>query len=312
MRAGSGPTRLAGALIVFAAAAFPPRAGAQAFTPPQGVGAVTLGWQYIDNTGHRFTDGYFLARGQSASQSLALDVEYAFTDRLTASVGIPYVFAKYTGALPPNSGLPVDSCQCWHSGFADFSAAARYRFGGETWAITPVARFGQPSHAYPYQGEAVLGNGLTELQIGAVAGLRLVEWLPRAVVQTGYTYALVERAIDDISVNRSDVFVDLGYAANRRVYVRAAWLWRNTHGGLNAGSTTGDPFFLPGELNTPERRAEGNRLLQVKYMQLVGGLAVNLGPVDVFTSFTKYVWGRDAHNGYAVNLGMSWYFGLPQ
>ena len=166
MRAGSGPLRVAGALLGVAAA-FPSRAGAQAFTAPDGIGAVTLAWQYIDNTGHRYTDGYFNARGQSASSSLALDVEYAITDRLSASVGIPYVFAKYTGGLPPNSGLPVDMCQCWHSGFADFSASARYRFGSETWAITPVARFGQPSHDYPYRGEAVVGRGLSEFQLGA-------------------------------------------------------------------------------------------------------------------------------------------------
>ena len=311
MRAGSGPLRVAGALLGVAAA-FPSRAGAQAFTAPDGIGAVTLAWQYIDNTGHRYTDGYFNARGQSASSSLALDVEYAITDRLSASVGIPYVFAKYTGGLPPNSGLPVDMCQCWHSAFADFSASARYRFGSETWAITPVARFGQPSHDYPYRGEAVVGRGLSELQLGAFAAWRLVDLLPKATVQAGYTYAFVERAIDDINVNRSNVFADVGYAASRRLYVRAAWLWLHTHGGLQAGSTTGNPYPLPGEINTPERRAEGNRLQKVKYMQLVGGLAWNAGPVDVFATYAKYVWGRDAHNGYAITAGVSWYFGLPQ
>ena len=78
-----------------------------------------------------------LKRGESASSSLALDVEYAVTDRLSASVGIPYVFAKYTGALPPPSNLPVDACQCWHSGFADLSLGARYRFGGVDSPMVP-------------------------------------------------------------------------------------------------------------------------------------------------------------------------------
>jgi hypothetical protein len=311
MRGGSGATRVAGALLAFAALQ-PTRAAAQAFTAPDGVGAVTLAWQYIDNTGHRLSDGYFAARGESATTSLALDVEYAFTDRLSASVGIPYVFARYEGALPPPSNLPVDACQCWHSSFADLSVGARYRFGGDTWAITPVARFGQPSHDYPYQGEAVVGKQLSEFQVGVLTGLRLVELLPKATVQAGYTYAFVEKALDDVSVNRSTAFVDLGYAATRKLYVRGAWIWQHTHDGLRAGSLTGDPFPFPGELNTPARFAERDRLLRVRYMQLVGGLSWNLGAVDVFASYAKYVWGRDAHNGQAFGLGMSWYFGLPQ
>lgn len=306
------PGILAAAAIGIGVAASAPPAAAQAFTAPKGVGTVSLAWQYIDNSGHIFSDGYYLERGQSATTSLALDVDYAVTDRFSASVGIPYVFAKYTGGLPPPSGLPVDACQCWHSGFADFSAAVKYRFGGDTWAITPIARFGQPSHAYPYQGEAVVGKQLSELQIGVLVGLRLVDLLPQATLQAGYTYAAVEKALDDISVDRSNVFVDLGYSVNRRLYLRGAWLWQHTHGGLLIGSPTGNPFFPPGELNTPERFLERDRLLQVRYMQLVGGVAVNLGPVDVFASYTKYVWGRNAHNGQAFGAGVAWYFGLPE
>jgi hypothetical protein len=239
-------------------------------------------------------------------------VDYAVTDRLSTTVGIPYVFAKYTGALPPQSGLPVDSCQCWHSSFADLSLAAKYRFGGDTWAVTPMARIGQPSHAYPYKGEAVVGKQLSELQFGVLGGLRLIELLPDATVQAGYTYAFVEKALDDVSVNRSNVFVDLGYAVNRRFYVRAAWLWQHTHGGLRAGSLTGNPFPFPGELDTAARFAERDRLLRVRYMQVAGGVSWNAGPIDLFASYTKYVWGRDAHNGQAFGLGASFYFGLPE
>ena len=46
-------------------------------------------------------------------------------------------------------------------------------------------------------------------------------------------------------------------------------------------------------------------------MQLVGGASFSAGPVDVYATFTKYVWGRDAHNGYAIGAGATWYFGLP-
>jgi len=304
--------RLAACAIVAALAALPSPLAAQAFTAPKGVGALSLSWQYVDNTGHRLSDGYYAPRGQSVTTSLALDVEYAVTDRLSATAAIPYVFAKYTGALPPPSGLPVDACQCWHSGLQDFTAGLRYRFGNDTWAVTPVARFGQPSHGYPYTGEAVVGKHLTEGQIGVLAGLRLADFLPQATVQAGYTYAIVEKALDDVSVNRSNGFVDVGYALNRRFYFRAAGLWQQTHGGLRIGSPTGNPFFPPGEMNTPARYAERDRVGRVNYWQIAGGLAFDAGPVDLFASVTKYVWGRDAHNGQAYTFGASWYFGLPE
>jgi hypothetical protein len=179
--------------------------------------------------------------------------------------------------------------------------------------LTPVARLGVPSHAYPFRGEAVVGKQLNELQLGVLAGRRLASLLPRATVQAGYTYAFVERPIDEIRVDRSNAFVDLGYAVSRRLYLRGGWVWQHTHGGLRPGSpVTGQPFYPPGEINTPERAAQADRLRAVQVMQLGGGFAVNLGPVDVFASYVKYVWGRDAHNSRVYGLGVTWYFGLPE
>jgi hypothetical protein len=295
-----------------ALAVAPSPAVAQAFTAPKGVGGVTLAWQYVHNLGHRLTDGFYVPNGDSVTTSLLLDVEYAFSDRLSASLGLPYVFAKYTGSDPPFSGLPNDTCGCWSSGFADFGASVRYRIGGETWAVTPTVRLGVPSHDYPYRGEAVVGKALTETQIGFLAGLRLVELLPNATLQAGYTYSFVERPLKDVPIDRSNLFVEFGYAVNRKLYLRTGWLGQRTHGGLRLGGPSGDPFFPPGEFNTPARFAEADRLLHVQVMQFSGGLAVNLGPVDVFASYTKYFWGRDAHNSRVFGLGATWYFGLPE
>ena len=46
-------------------------------------------------------------------------------------------------------------------------------------------------------------------------------------------------------------------------------------------------------------------------MQVTSGLAFSAGPVDLYATFTKYVWGYDAHNGYVFGTGVTWYFGLP-
>lgn len=281
---------------------------AQAFTAPEGVGSLTIATQVIENTGHRFSDGFLLAAGQSRSMSLLAELDYAVTDRLATTVGIPFVFAKYTGALPPPSRLPVDACQCWHSSFQDFSLAARYRVGNTTWAITPGIRYIRPSHDYRYEGEAVVGRNLQEVQIGVTAGLRLVDLLPRASVQGGYTYSLVEKPLAEISINRSNGFLDFGYALSGRMFLRAAGAWQRTHGGLLVGSPTGKPLPLPGQLNTPERWAQRDRLISTQYWQAGGGIAYAAGDVDVFFSVMTYVWGRNAHNGQSFTLGTTWYF----
>lgn len=299
------------AASLLTALAWPAPGRAQAFTPPEGVGSVTLAWQYVHNLGHRLTDGYYVPNGDSVTTSALVDVEYALSDRLSASLGVPYVFAKYSGSDPPFSGLPNDTCRCWSSGFADFGASVRYRFGGSTWAVTPTVRFGVPSHDYAYRGEAVVGKALSEMQVGVLGGLRLVNVLPNATLQAGYTYAFVEQPLDDVPIARSNLYADFGYAVNRRLYLRAAWLGQHTHGGLRLGSPSGDPFFPPGEFDSPDRFAEADRLLHVRVMEVTGGLSVNLGAVDVFASYTKYVWGRDAHNSRVFGLGATWYFGLP-
>lgn len=297
------------AAITLAAVASQARpAAAQAFTNPRRIGAITLAWQYIDNTGHRLTDGYFAARGQSVSRSVLLDTEYAVTDRLSLSAGIPYVSVKYTGSLPPPSGTARDACQCWTSGLQDFSFGVRHRFGNRSWAVTPLARYGQPSHGYPYQGEAALGRSLTEFQLGVATGVRLGGWASRANLEASYTYALVEQALDEISVNRSNAFGGIGYAAHPRLYLHLGALWQRTHGGLRFGSDTGVPFPMPGEYNTPERRAAGDQLRRVNYSHVAGGLAFDAGPVDVFASYVRYVGGTDTHAGQAFTVGTTWYF----
>ena len=290
----------------------PSRAGAQAFTPPRGVGSVSLAWQYVDNLGHLFSDGFFAARGQSVTTSADLELEYGITDRLAATLEVPYVFAKYTGTVPAPSNLPRDNCRCWHSALQDFSLTARYRFGDERWAVTPLARYVLPSHDYEYKGEAVVGRDLREAQVG-INGATKLAFLPGASIQAGYTYAFVEKVLD-IKLDRSNAFVDLGYGLTRRLYVHVNGLWQHTHGGLRAGSLTGNPFPLPGELGPPgsERFAQRDRILRVNNWKVGGGVAYSLGPADVFAAITNVVQGTDSHRSQAYTVGVTWYFGLSQ
>ena len=287
----------------------PPPLSAQAFTLPQGVGAVTLAWQYLDNTGHRLSDGFLRVAGQSVTTSVDFELDYGITDRLSATFGVPYVFAKYTGSLPPPSGLPVDSCQCWHSSLQDFSLAARYNFGNGPWAATPIVRYVRPSHDYNFVGEAAVGRDLEEVQIGLSAAMLLVSLIPRASVQAGYTYAFVEKVLD-IKNDRANAFVQIGYALTNRLFVHADGTWQRTHGGLRIGSVTGHPFPIPGEFGPPVLFAQRDRLTRSNYWHVGGGLAYSAGPIDLFAAYSKYVSGTDTHNGQAYTVGATWYFDL--
>lgn len=246
----------------------------------------------------------------TCTTSVLAETEYGFTDRWSATLGIPYVFAKYTGAGPPISGLRIDTCRCWQSAFQDFSATVRYRFGSDTWAVTPSVGYGLPSHNYDYVGEAVVGRNLNEARLGISSGLRLVDLLPKASIQATYIYSFVERPIDTISLNRSNLFMDFGYALTSQFYVRGGTDLQRPHSGLRFGSPTGHPFPPPGELNTPQRFAHRDRLLCSNYWHAGVGTSFDAGPVDLFAEFTKYLNGTDTHNGRVFTFGSTWYFDL--
>ena len=300
--------------IVAPLALVPAPAFAQAYSLPQGVVGVTLLTQYYDDTGRRLTDGTRIGGGNTETVTVLLEADYGLTDRLSATLALPYIFAKYTDGpfppfLPPETS--TDSCRCWHSTFQDFSLAARYRLGDDPWAITPLVKYINPSHDYNYQAEAVVGFDRREFAVGVDASLRLVGLLPKASIEAGYTYSFVERFLG-IPNDRSNGTVEIEYAVTRRFHIQATGTWQQTHGGLRLGSASGDPFYPPGELsilNTPASLAEFHRLFRNDYWQTGGGLSYSIGSFDVFASFTKYVWGTDTHDGQAYTVGATWYFG---
>ncbi len=295
------PTLRRALAAAFAALLAPVPARAQAFTPPRGVLSLTLVLQWVENTGHRLDDGTLLRVGQSADASLLLEGTYAATDRLAITLGLPYVFARYTSDGPSPADLPVDTCRCWHSSFQDVSLLARYRLGGRALAMTPTLGFVVPSHAYAYEGEAVVGRRLREVQLGVSAG-----WAPpRGALagfdlQASYAYAFVERPID-VPVDRSFGAFSLGWSPAPSLHVGATASWQVTHGGLR----------VPADLDTPEHFAQHDRILRDDFRRVGGDVTWSVGRFDLFASYTAYVAGRNTHDGHAITVGASAYFGGP-
>jgi hypothetical protein len=300
--------------IAGAIAMFPAPAAGQAFTLPQGVGSVTMALQYYDDTGRRFTDSSRASVGQTEAVTLFLEAEYGITDRLSATLGLPYVFSRYRGEEPPDPIYYVESdkCHCWNSTFQDLAFTARYRLGDDRWAVTPLVRYILPSHGYNYEGEAVAGFHRKELALGLSAAWRITGLEPTpAVIQAGYAYSFVER-FQGIPNDRANGTIELGYSVTRRLYLHLNGIWQQSLGGLRFGSPDGDPFPPPGDvyvLDTAEKLRDFHRLLRNNYWQLGGGISYSVGAFDVFASFTKFVWGTDTHDGQAYTVGATWYFG---
>ena len=82
-------------------------ASAQAWVAPAGVGAVNIFFQNVDHTGHLLTDGSNFPGFDSQSRGLLIEFDYAFTDQLSITAGVPYVGAKYIGPEPGFFGVEI-------------------------------------------------------------------------------------------------------------------------------------------------------------------------------------------------------------
>ena len=282
-------------------------ANAQAWTPPAGEGSVSIAYQAIDNTGHIRTNGTLVPHGTSEDMSLYLEAGYAFTGHLWLTVGMPYVFAKYTDPNPPPSPipyLPMDQCHCWQSGWQDLGVTARYSLLQGVFGLTPSLSFGVPSHDYNFRGESALGRDLREMRIGVDAGRRLDAISRNLTVQGGYSYAFVEK-VDNISTNRSNARAELSYLLKRRLSVGGQVFWQRTHGGLRFGSPPPATLEFPGEVNTPELFSEHDRILRDNYWRAGPAISYSLPQAEVFAAYTAFVGGSDTHAGRAVTIGFN-------
>lgn len=268
----------------------------QAWPAPANVGAVSVVYQAVANTGHRLHDGSILRGYDSYSQSLLINVDYAVSDRFSFAVGIPYLASKYTGPEPSLFLLPLDECHCWNHGWQDLAGTIRYTIVDGVVALTPSVSVGTPSHNYEYQGEAVLGLNLNELRVAIDAGHRFAA-MPRLSVSGRYSYAFVEDPLNDLSLDRSNFAIEPSYTLTRKMTVSGVFAWQRTHGGLRSN-----------EFETEEQFVQFDRLIRDDNFHMGVTVARTFRHLDVFGSYLHYVSGTDTHDGYAFTAGVAFPF----
>src|SRR5262249_6563488 len=154
------------------------------------------------------------------------------------------------------------------------------------------------------------GRHLKEGRIAIDAGQRLEAISPKLSVQGRYSYAFVERVIDDVPNNRSNANFETTYLPTRKLAALGFLSWQRTHGGLRFGAGPETSLVFPGDVNTPERLFQHDRLLRDNYWRAGAGASYSFPRMDVFASYTTYVSGTDAHTGRALTFGVSWPFQL--
>jgi hypothetical protein len=271
-------------------------AHAQAWVPPAGIGVVSVVYQTINNTNHRLTDGSLFDGYDSQSRGVLFSLEYAFTDRLSISVGVPYLGSKYTGPEPSFFGLALDDCFCWNHGWQDFGVTGRYNVVNGAFALTPSISLGIPSHNYDYFGEAVLGRNLNEVRLAVDVGRRLDAISDRLSVSGRYSYAIVEKVLA-LPNNRSNISMDGDILVTRKLSTRVGVSWQRSHGGLTSSDMT-----------TEEQFSQYDRILKDNSFHVSGGVSYSLPKVDVFASYVHYADGTDTHVGRAITAGVSFPF----
>ena len=283
-------------------AAAPAHSFAQAWVPPGGVGAISVSFQGTANTGHRDAAGAMVRGFDSSSRTLSIDFDYAFTDRLSITVGIPYVGAKYTGPEPAFFPVTIDECFCWNHGWQDINLVARYNLVGGAFSLTPSIAVGTPSHTYEDIGEAAIGRNWKEVRFTIDAGRQLDMITPRLAVSARYGFAMVEKVEDSagnvVGNNRSNGSIEGNFMVTRRLSTRAAYAWQVSHGGIRSTEFNDDNFLL------------FDRTLRDNYSHVGAGVAYSFPRVDLFFAYIAYVAGTDTHAGRAFTIGMSLPFQL--
>jgi hypothetical protein len=271
---------------------------------PAREGAVTVVVQEIDHVGRMLDDGSRVAVGKAINVAVDIELDYAFTDRISISTSLPYIAAKYTDRNGPPLGLPfpaVDACRCWRSEFADFGFTGRYNLVNINGAfmLTPSVAFGLPSHQYPYVGEAVVGRRLDELRLGFAVGQRLDAI--RTIVQAGYAYTIVPRVLN-VPNNRSDGAFEGDFAVTRHLSIGGLVSWQRTHGGLRF------PYDVI-VADVPELQTEFHRMLRDNYLHTGASVSYGRGRWQFSASALLTAAGSNSHDVRVFSMTVGRLFG---
>lgn len=285
--------------ILLLALCRPAVAFGQAWLPEARDGAITLSYQGLFSRDHLDWKGDPFDKGRVSSNTLLLGMEYGLTDLLTVDAKVAFVANKHEGTDRLHG--PLDT-GIYHGTIQDARVAVAFRAPtGGPLAIAPYVAAVLPTHSYETRGHSAPGRRLRSLQLGGWVGRDLGPLLPKAYVQGQYGYTFVER-VSGMSINRSNVDLEGGYAVSSRITLRLAGAVQRTHGGLE--------FPLPRDEHFDEVFPFHDRVARDNYFLIATGTTVAVTPaMSLFASVVRTMSGQNTHRVKGILLGASWTFG---
>jgi hypothetical protein len=274
----------------------PSFAVAQAWLPDRGTLGTSFVHNDIENNDHFLPDGDEIDVGHTRSFSDSLTVAYSPSDRWLLSVGVPYVRSRYHGDHP-HAGTHIDD-GTYRGTFTDLRAELHYQALEEPFAFAPYVALVVPMHDYPTLGHAAPGRHVGERWIGFFVGKSLDRWIPRTYIQGRYSFAFVQK-VADVSHNRSNAELEIGYFLNSRWSVRALASWQRTHGGIDVPVPPTNRYY-----------PYHDRLAAERYFQAGGGVAFGWSEnSSVYLLYKTALSGANGHrlnNGFTLGFSYSW------
>jgi hypothetical protein len=274
----------------------------QAWTPSRGEGDYSVVFQDLYTRDHLLQDGSRIDAGHVTLLGAVQSLDFGVTDRLAATLALPFGAGKYSGHSPHQ--FPIDDGN-YHGSLQDMGIGIRYNWLARPVILTPFVLVSFPMSHYEHFAHSAIGSDSWEFRVGVNAGHHFESVLPRAYYQLQYSYAVAESFMN-IRPDRNRFNGEFGYFLTKRLSVRALALSQLTHGGLDVSDfhhrVATDPLWR-----------QHDRIQRVNFFNLGGGVAYSLTRnLDVFGSLLHTMWGINGHALYTgLTVGLTFSFRTP-
>jgi hypothetical protein len=301
-------------VAVAASALLTTRSEGQAWLAPKGEASFSVGYGDIFMKYHYFGSDTF-DDGHMRSQTVGFALDYALSDRVSFSIGIPYVSGKYMGTDPHIAldGTTIDDGR-YHGTFTDLQPVLRWRATNGALVVTPYLGALVPTHDYRFFAHTAPGRDLHEYTVGFFVARRLDPVLENAYVQFRYGYVFVEKVLD-IPHDKSTADLTLGYFVTPSLGARLLLTYLYTHGGITIPEgVICDPVLQCGPTDPSPTWQHHDQITHDVAFNGGVGLSYSLtGSIDVSATYFASLYGMNGHkinNG--LSFGVTWSFSPVQ
>jgi hypothetical protein len=268
----------------------------QAWLPEKGAASVSFDYTDVLNKKHYNPIGNEVDVGHTDIQIFSVGGSYSLSDRIQVSASLPFVNTRHRGPGGGGHNTEIDNGH-WHGTATDLQLTLHYQVADGPIGFAPYIGIVIPTSNYVSFGHAAPGRRLDEYWVGFDVARSLNDWIPRTYVQLRGNYAFVEK-VQDISHDRSNAGLEIGYFFNDSLSARAIVTRQWTHGGIDVPVPLTSPLF-----------PDHDRLAAEELTNVGAGLSWSMNErVSFYGLYLQSIEGSNAHKvdhrfSFGVNYG---------